>query len=169
MLSFSRTRRAALLAVSLAAGLALAACTLTPAYNGDSGQHAVALSFAEPTNPLEQIVYQSLERRFTVATSPDAPAVSVSVSTATRALAQSVTTDPQASQLLTATGTVKITKNGQPVLTATRQATATYSTSGQVLADNSAQTNAANQAAQALADTLELTILAALTPATAGQ
>ena len=169
MLSFSKTRRAALLAVSLAGAMALAACTLTPAYNGDSGQHAVALSFADPTNPLEQIVYQSLQRRFTVATSPDAPLVSVSVTTATRALAQSTTTDPQANQLLTATGTVKITKGGQPVMTATRQATATYSSSGQVLADNSAQTNAANQAAQALADTLELTILAALTPATAGQ
>ena len=169
MLSFSHTRRALLLGSALIAVGVLAACTMTPAYNGDSGQHAVALSFASPNTPLEQIVYQELERRFTVATSPDAPLVSIAVTTATRALAQSTTTDPQAGQLLTATGTVKITKGGQPVLTATRQATATYSTSGQVLGDNSAQTNAANQAAQALASTLELTILAALTPATAGQ
>ena len=171
MLSFSKNRRAILLSSALFGVMALSACTsLGPVYNGDSGgQHAVALSFSQPTNPLEQIVYQQLERRFTVATSPDAPNVSVSVTTATRALAQSTSTDPQTGQLLTATGTVKITKNGQPVLTATRQATASYSTSGQVLADNSGQTNAANQAAQSLADTLELTILAALTPATAGQ
>ena len=170
MLSFNQVLRAAMLASAIAGAATLAGCTLTPVYNDASAsQQAMALNFAAPNSPLEQIVYQELARRFGTSDSPNAPSISVAVTTATRALTQSVTTDPAANRLLTATGTVKITKGGQPVLTATRQATATYSDSGQVMGDNSAETNAADQAAKALAETLQLTIMAALTPATAGQ
>jgi len=164
MSSFSLLFRAGLVAVSMAA---LAACTMTPAYNSDSAAQKMALNFDAPTNPQEQIVYQDLATRFGTSSDPSAPEVNIAVTTASRALAQSSTTDPAASQLLTATGVIKITQNGNKILTATRQATATYSTNSQVIADNSAAGNASDQAAHALAETLELTIISALTPAAA--
>jgi LPS-assembly lipoprotein len=154
-----------LLALSLIGAATLSACTgLTPVYSDPGANSAMALNFAAPNTPLEQIVYQDLARRFGLSQSPDAPKVSVTVSTATRDIGQSVTTDPANSELLTATGVLRITRNGQPVLTTTRQATATYSSDSQVLADNAAATAAGEQAAHALADTLELTIMSALAP-----
>jgi hypothetical protein len=137
---------------------------MTPAYNDDASAQAMALDFAAPTNPLEQIVYQDLGTKFGNSTDPSAPQVSIVVSTASRDLAQSTTSDPEQSMLMTATGVIRITRGGENVLTATRQATATYSANTQVLADNSAETSAGEQAAHALADTLELTIISALAP-----
>ena len=164
MSSFSLSIRAGLVALSIAA---LAGCTMTPAFNDNTAAQKMALNFDTPTNPQEQIVYQDLSTRFGQSSDPSAPEVNIAVSTASRALAQSSTADPAASQLMTATGVIKITQNGNKILTATRQATATYSTDSQVLADNSAGTNAGDQAAHALAQTLELTIISALTPAPA--
>jgi hypothetical protein len=171
MSSSSLLRRSFIAALALTAMSAVAACTMTPVYGPAGAEAALALNFATPNTPLEQIVYQDLGRRFGTSSAPDAPVVSIAVLTASRTLAQSVTSDPAKDMLMTATGTVKITKGGRPVLTATRQATATYASGGQVLADDSAAIAAGEQAAHALADTLELTITAALAPqaATAGQ
>jgi len=164
MSSFSLLFRAGFVALSIAA---LAGCTMTPAYNDNVAAQKMALNFDAPTNPQEQIVYQDLTTRFGQSSAPGAPEVNITVTTASRALAQSSTADPAASQLMTATGVVRITQNGNKILTTTRQATATYSTNSQVLGDNSAATNASDQAAHALAQILELTIISALTPATA--
>lgn len=169
MSSFSALFRAGFIALSIAGIAALGGCTMTPAFNDDSAAQKMALNFAAPTNPQEQIVYQDLGTRFGVSSDPSAPQVSIAVSTASRALAQSSTADPAASQLMTATGVIRITQNGNKILTTTRQATASYSTDSQVLADNSASTNASDQAAHALAQTLELTIVSALTPAQPSQ
>jgi hypothetical protein len=169
MSSFKPLFRTAFLALSMATGVALAGCTMTPVYQDPGAAQALALNFAAPTNPLEQIVYQDLTRRFGASQSASAPQVSITVSTASRPLAQSVTTDPAKSELMTATGVIRITRNGQKILTANRQATATYSSDSQVLADNAAETAAAEQAAHALASTLELTIVAALAPTAPSQ
>ncbi|HTJ58170.1 MAG TPA: hypothetical protein VL418_11460 [Devosiaceae bacterium] len=167
MSSFNLLFRAGLVAFSIAGGAALSGCTMTPAFNDNAAVSAMALGFAAPTNPQEQIVYQDLTRRFGTSSDPHAPQVSVAVTTASRTLAQSTTTDPTSSQLMTATGIIKITKDGDNILTATRQATSTYTNDNQVLADTSASSNAADQAAHALADTLELTIISALAPTAA--
>jgi LPS-assembly lipoprotein len=159
--------RTGLLAAAFAATALLSACSgFTPVYS-DQTSSATALHFADPNNPLEQIVYQDLGRRFGTTDNPDAPQVSVAVTTFARALTQSTTADPTTNYLMTATGVVRITRNGQPVLTATRQATATYTANSQVVADYTAQGAAGEQAAHALAETLELTIMSALTPAPA--
>lgn len=164
MSSFNALLRSGLFASALAATALLSACSgFTPVYSDQSS--TTALHFADPNNPLEQIVYQDLARRFGTTDNPDAPQVSVTVSNFSRPLTQSVTTDPAANYLMTATGVVRITHNGQPVLTATRQATATYTVASQVLGDYTAQSAAGEQAAHALAETLELTIMSALTPA----
>jgi LPS-assembly lipoprotein len=169
MSSFSRLRRAALLSLAVAGVAMLSACTFGPVYEDQGAAQAMEIGLAPPSNPLEQIVYQELQRRFGVSSNPGAPQVSVTVSTASRALAQSVTADPSKDSIMTATGVLRITRDGQPVLTTTRQATATYSTQGQVLGDKSAETAAAEQAATALAQTLELTIMSKLAPAPAAQ
>jgi hypothetical protein len=164
MSSFSLPFRGALLALTLAGTTALSACTFTPALNDSAATQAMALGFAAANNPLEQIVYQDLGRHFGLTDNPDAPQVSVTVSTYARDLAQSATADPAKGKLMTATGILRITRGGAPVLTTTRQATATYTADSQVLADKSAETAAQEQAAHALADTLELTIISALAP-----
>jgi len=164
MSSSSLRRRVLLLGGALAGTAFLAACSFTPVYDDQGAASALALNFAPANNPLEQIVYQDLSTRFGQATTPGAPMVSVTVTTYSRAIGQSQSGDPAASQLMTATGVLRISQNGNPLLTTTRQATATYTTDSQVLADNSAATAAQQQAAHALAETLELTIMSALTP-----
>lgn len=161
----SLSLRAALAALALGAALSLSACDgFTPVYGDNGAAQAMQLQFANPTNPLEQIVYQDLQHHFGTSDSPDAPQVSVSVSTASRDLAQSVSGDPETSALMTASGVLHITRGGQTILTASRQATATYTTDSQVIADNAAGNAAQEQAAHALAETLELTIISALAP-----
>jgi LPS-assembly lipoprotein len=169
MSSSNLTRRAALSVLALAASAVLAGCTMTPVYNDNSAASALQLNFAAPTNPLEQIVYQDLTTKFGAASTPDAPQVSVTVTSYARAISQASTTDPAKGNLMTVSGVLRITRGGQPVLTTSRQATATYSSDSQVLADNSALTGAQEQAAHALADTLELTIISALAPQTANR
>lgn len=167
MSSYNALFRSGVAAAALAGALMLSACSgFTPVYS-DQSSSALALHFADPNNPLEQIVYQDLGRRFGTSDSPDAPQVSVTVSSFARQLTQSISADPAQSYLMTASGVLRITRNGQQVLTATRQATATYTSDSQVLADNSAQQAASEQAAHALAETLELTIMSALAPAPA--
>ena len=169
MSSFSVTLKAGFLALALAGTAALSGCTFTPALNDEAPSRAMALQFAPANNPLEQLVYQDLGTRFGLSNDPNAAQVSVTVSTYSRDLAQSSTVDPSKGKLMTATGILRITRGGQSVLTTTRQATASYSADSQVLGDKSAETAAQEQAAHALADTLELTIISALTPPAASR
>ena len=169
MSSFSVTLKAGLLALALAGASALSGCTFTPAFNDEAPTQAMALQFAPANNPLEQLVYQDLGTRFGLSSDPNAPQVSVTVSTYSRDLAQSSTVDPAKGKLMTATGILRISRGGAPMLTTTRQATASYSADSQVLGDKSAETAAQEQAAHALANTLELTIISALTPPTASR
>jgi LPS-assembly lipoprotein len=162
--------RAALMALSLTATAGLAGCTgLTPVYGDNGAAQALKLSFAQPTNPLEQIVYQDLQRRFGTTDDPNAPQVSVQVTAAARDLAQSTTTDPATSELATATGNLKIKREGQIIANVSRQATATFTQDAQGIADYTALNAAEEQAAHALADTLELTIMSTLMPSAPAQ
>jgi hypothetical protein len=143
----------------------LAGCTgLTPVYGTNGAAQALKLGFDQPTNPLEQIVYQDLERHFGTTDDPNAPQVSVRVFAATRDLAQSTTADPAATELATATGNLKIKHNGQLLANVSRQGTATFTQDSQGIADYTAANAAEEQAAHALADTLELTIMSTLLP-----
>jgi len=156
--------------VSLAAAASLAGCSgLTPVYGTNGAAQALKLSFDQPTNPLEQVVYQDLQRDFGTTDDPTAPQVSIRVSAATRALAQSTTTDPAATELATATGNLKIKHDGQLIANVSRQGTATFTQDYQGIADYTAINAAEEQAAHALAETLELTIMSTLLPSTPTQ
>lgn len=157
-------RQAGLPVLALVMGASvLSGCTLTPVY-GDHGLTAsqLKLDLAAPANRLEQVVYQRLALRFGTSDGPDAPRVSVKVSATSSHAGQSATADPEASQIETGTAVLTISRPGKPDFTATRQVSVTYTTSGQVLANNEARTDAGEQAARALAEQLRLTILSVL-------
>ena len=169
-MSLSRALRNGLMSLGLLALGGLSACTLTPVY-GDHGvtADALKLNFAAPHSRLEQVVYQELALRFGTSDAPDAPQVSVSVASSSRVVAQSTTVDPAVPSIATATGTITITRGGKVILTATRQASQTFTNGGQVLANNAAQADAAERAARGLAESLRLTIIAALAGPEVGQ
>ena len=146
--------------------IALSGCGLTPLY-GDSSltRQSMALSYAEPTSRLEQIVYQELGRSFAPSASADAPLVSVSVSRSGRGVTRTSNPGSTTNYEMVVTGTILIVgpePEKKVILNVTRQASASYTTTGQVLADNSADIEASERGARALAETLRLTVLATL-------
>jgi hypothetical protein len=161
----SSSLRAALAVLSIAGAAGLSGCTgLTPVYGDNGAAEALKVGFGQPTNPLEQIVYQDLQRHFGTTDDPDAPQVTVQVTAAIRNLAQSTTTDPATSELATASGNLKIKRNGELIANVSRQGTATFTQDSQGIADFTAANAAEEQAAHALADTLQLTIMSTLLP-----
>lgn len=147
------------MAFILPAGV-LAGCGLTPLY-GDTAltRQTMALSYPEPNSRLEQIVYQELGRSFAPSYGPDAPSVSVSVSTGAREVTHTTNPGTKTSYEMVAYGTINVVKDKKVVLNVARQARASYTTTGQILADNAAEKEAAERATRALAETLRLTLL----------
>lgn len=163
MWSLDTPLRAAALALVLSgATLALSACTLAPVY----GDHAerLTLSYAMPESRAEQILYQDLSLRLGTASDPGALQLSAPVTESVRTIFKSDSVDPATPRELTLTARVTVTDpaSGTSLLTATRKATATYTTNGQALADESARADAVERAAHALAETIRLTLLAGL-------
>lgn len=155
-------------AASLVLGLAtaLGACSFTPVYSDTTaGQPLLELAYAKPTTRLEQIVYQELALRFGRSETETAPLAQVRVSSSAPAIGYSVTANPNKPYRATVTATVTLTRRdgteAQPLIL-TRQASAEYTTSGQVLADTAARTDADERAAKAAAESLRLALLAAL-------
>ncbi|MCR6671116.1 LPS assembly lipoprotein LptE [Devosia ginsengisoli] len=157
-----------LAAASLALGLAtaLGACSFTPVYSGTAAnQPLLELAYAKPATRLEQIVYQELALRFGRSENETAPLAQVRVSSSAPAIGYSATANPNKPYRATVTATLTLTRRdgttAEP-LVLTRQASAEYTTSGQVLADTAARTDADERAAKAAAESLRLALLAAL-------
>lgn len=163
----NRPLRLALIGFSLVSALALGACSgFTPVYSGAlAAQPSLQLAYAEPNSRLEQIIYQELALRLGKTEDGTAPLVRVSLSTSGIEVADSVTVNPRKPLEVTirAILTVSPRDGGDAaVLTLTRQATASYTRSGQVLADRLAADEAAERAAKAAAESLRLALLADL-------
>lgn len=159
---FSRPARSALLVASLLVmGAAISGCSFTPVY-GDAveARSVYAMQYAEPHSRLEQIVYQDLALRF--ATGPDAPLLTVNVSQAGRAVTRSQNVSPFENSEMVVTADVTLVSGDTVLLDATRFASAYYTTNGQALADRAAAQEAAERAARSLAETIRLTVIAAL-------
>ena len=166
-MSWSRTlRRFATAGIALGLATALGACSFSPVYSGTlASQPMLNLAFAKPTSRLEQVVYQELALRFGSSDTPTAPLATVSVSAAAGGIGLSSTSNPN--KLYRTVVTAKLTiarRDGTDAtpMTFTRQATAEYTTSGQVLADTAAANEAAERAAKAAAESLRLAMLASL-------
>jgi LPS-assembly lipoprotein len=164
MSSSSDLFRRGLLALALLPALAaVSACTLTPVY-GDKAvaSQELALNFGTPHTRIEQVIYQALSFRLGGAPSPDAPLVTIIASNYGTSTALSVTQDPAKPSLATVTASVVVTKDGKVLQAFSRTATAGYTTSGQVLADNSAVIDASERAAKEVAETIRLSLIALL-------
>lgn len=150
----------------LASATALGACSFSPVYSGTlASQPMLDLAYAKPTSRLEQVVYQELALRFGSSDAATAPLATVSISLSAPGVGLSATANPNKLYRATVTATLTITRrdgtDADPI-SFTRQASAEYTTSGQVLADTAAANEAAERAAKAAAESLRLAVLAAL-------
>ena len=161
----SATRRIAFAAILLAGATALGACSFTPVYSGTlASQPTLELAYAKPTTRLEQIIYQELALRLGSSESGTVPLVMATVAATTTAIGLSATANPNKPYRATVTATLVVTpRDGSAKsLSFARQASAEYTTSGQVLADTAAATDAQERAAKAVAESLRLALLASL-------
>jgi hypothetical protein len=159
MWSSSGVLRAAVLALTLA----LAACSgFTPLY-GDNGvgDRRVAVHYSAPKTRLDQIVYQDLALR--LGKSAGGPLVTVVTTQASRALTSQTKSVANQPYQVVVTAVVTVTgEDGRVLFTGTRSQAADYTQGPQVLANQQALQDAAENAAHLLADTLRLAILGAL-------
>jgi hypothetical protein len=163
MSSFSRLIGGALLALALVAPLA--ACTgLTPVYSDAGlGTKRVKVAYADPTNRLEQIIYQDLALRLGDSAGKSAPEVEVTVSERHGDLTNNTVSAAMIQKQVTVTAKLKVLDaKGRVLFSGSRSQTADYTTDAQALANQQAADTAARQAALLLADTLRLEIIAAL-------
>ena len=162
---FSRLPRRIAIATALVGfGAALAACSFSPVYSDVSSSSPAGLevAYAKPNNRLEQIIYQELGLRLE-SSSPKAGMVTVAASTQGGDIMLSATNNPRKSAETTVTATLTLKTADRPALQVTRKATAGYTRSGQILADQAATTEAGERAALSVAEALRLAVLASLT------
>jgi len=145
-------------------GAGLSGCSLTPAYSEQTPR--IELSYAQPTSRAEQIVYQDLAQRLGSVTRSDVPQVSVKVSQSVRDLARSESPGTTSAKEVVLSGLVTVLQEDgvrfNTLFSGTRTASASFNTSGQVLADRAAETEATERAAHSLAETIRLTLLSSL-------
>ena len=165
-MSFSKTVvRSGVLALVLAGGAALGGCTFTPVYSeANLARSDLQLTFSKPNNRSEQIINQDLGLRFSPAPGAQTQLAAVSAYSYARGIALSRTANPEKPAEITVVATVTLSpkpgSDAQPI-TITRRATASYTTSDQILATNSAEIETTEQAAHAVAKALRLALLAA--------
>ena len=162
----SSLRRIVLASLMLGFGTALSGCSFSPVYSGTmASQPLLNLAYAKPNSRAEQVIYQELALRLGLSTSETAPLASVTVSSAAADTMLSATANPSKAVEVMLTATLTIAKrdgSATPAQTFTRTATASYTRSGQVLADNAAAADASERAAKSAAESLRLAVLAAL-------
>ena len=162
MSSSSRTLRAVVVALALTAPLA--ACTgLTPVYGERGlGTERIAVTYADPGNRLEQIIYQDLALRLGKG-GVDPVEVRVSASQSGRGLTNNTVTAPNNQAQMTVTASITVTDaEGNTLFSGSRSQTADYTTDAQALSNQQAEASAARQAALLLSETIRLEVLAAL-------
>lgn len=145
------------------AAVGLAGCTFTPVY-GDYGvtQQRLELAYSKPGNRLDQIIIQDLSLKLGKSNDPDAPLVSISSGAGNRTLTRTGTSKPVTQQEVTVNVSYTVAADGRVVTFGSRSASASWTTTGQVLADEAAYRDAEERAARAASETVRLSILAAL-------
>lgn len=157
--------RTTLIVLGLSGTLALAGCSgLTPVY-GDRGiaTERQAFRYAEPTNRLEQVIYQELVLRLGRSADSARPLVKVTTTGADFDLTRSDVARPSEARQVTVTALIEVTSaDGRLLLKTTRSAAAPFTRDSQALAASEAEKAAYEQAARALAETIRLTLLGTL-------
>lgn len=164
MSSSSRFFRNGLIVLAFSgASVSLAGCTFTPVY-GDYGvtQQRLEVAYSKPGSRLDQIVIQDLSLRLGKSDDPDAPLISISSSASSRTLTRTGTSKPVTQQQVTVNVSYTVAADGRVVTFGSRSASASWTSSGQVYADEAAYKDAEERAARAAGETVRLSILAAL-------
>lgn len=155
-----------LLAFAAAAAGSLSACSgLRPVY-GDAGAIAAAADFdyAPPASRLDQLIYNELRLRLGPDTeTPAAYRVTVVSGAAPQAITRTNVVKPGTTHEATVTAHVTVSApDGRVLFSGSRQQSALYVTTTQVLADTAAYNDAAERAAKELAEVVRLTIIGAI-------
>lgn len=153
-----------LMALGFLALPVLAGCSMAPVYgNVAATESNLRLNFSRPAGRLDQIIYHALELRLP-RPERDSPQLTVVTRASTRYPVKSANPDPMLPLQVTVTAQIRvIDKDGKVLFDGQRSATASYQESRQVLANVSADSEAAERAARELAETIRLTLIAALT------
>jgi LPS-assembly lipoprotein len=162
--------RNALIALTISGAATLAGCSgLTPVYGERGiGAERIALNYAEPATRLDQIIYQDLALRLGKGGGASSPTVKISTSSSTRSLTKSDVERPAAQREAVVSANIELVDaTGVVVFSAKRSAAALYTTDDQALASSEAEIEAKERAARALAETIRLTLLAALSQSAA--
>lgn len=163
MSSFSRAVGGAILVLALVGPLA--ACTgLRPVYSDAGlGAQRVDVAYAAPANRIEQIIYQDLALKLGKGEG-SVPTVAISASSGSAALTSDLIKSPtsQRRQMTVSARLTVTAADGTVLFSGSRSQTADYTTDPQALSNQQAAATAERQAAQLLADTLRLQIIAAL-------
>lgn len=152
-----------LAALLLAAAIGLGGCSgLAPLY-GDSGlNQRLPLAYSEPVTRLDQIVIQELALRLGRSSNPNAVLVTITSTESSRDLTMTDVETPREEREVAVQVSYTLVAGDRIIGAGTRTATAGYAAVGQVLANESAQQDAAERAARAAAETVRLSILADL-------
>lgn len=149
--------------------LALSGCGFTPLYGTNGVTSETPLVYAIPATQADQIIYNELALSFPRSTNPDAPVLTISSSGSSRRVGRSSTGLPTTTHEWTHTATATITQADplnpdlvETIYQGSKSVGATYTTNGQRLADEEAVKEAQNRAAKAVAQSLRLSIKAAL-------
>ncbi len=144
--------------------LLVSACSFSPIY-GDKSQSSsnIKLSYAEPKNRLEQIIYKDLAHK--LGDSENSDLLTISVSSSSRSVARTSNDLPFSIKeaVLTASITLVDNENANNIIfSGTRSAATSYSTNGQIISDKKALEDAQEKAALELAQTIRLTVIGAI-------
>ncbi|MDB5506920.1 MAG: hypothetical protein JWR75_1558 [Devosia sp.] len=162
-MSLSRkTARNVLMALGIMATAMISGCTMAPVYGDIAAPTRYAIAYAKPSSRLEQIVYQELALSLGESTAIDAPVLLVRVRVSTRKLTESSVGNSFQSYEATAVASYSLSRGDTVIASGTRDATASYESSPQVLAGRSAAGEAGERAAKAVADSIRLSLIAAL-------
>lgn len=162
-MSWSSLVRRPALALALLVPVVLAGCSgLRPIYGAGGGAERIELAYASPDTRLDQIIQQDLALRLGLTEDPDAPMFSVETSVGSRTLTRTGTVKPVTQMEAVVVATYRVAAGDEIVIEGTRRASASYATSGQVLADEAAFKDAVERAGHEVAETIRLTLLAEL-------
>ncbi|MCF4096910.1 hypothetical protein [Maritalea mediterranea] len=157
MLSSKSMKLAALAALTAAL---LAGCTLRPAYQSTDRNAQFDLSYAEPDSRLEQIIFQKI--RFDLGEEQAAAyKLDLNASASARSLFKAGSQFARNEQEMKVTISYQLIQldSEETVLSGSRFATATYLTSGQLVADKAASQDAEKRAGEAAAKLVEIDLL----------
>ncbi len=143
--------------------LILSACSFSPIYGDKNLPYSnISLSYAEPKTRLEQIIYSDL--RLKLGEKENSDLVTITVTSSSNSIARTSNSLPSTISEAIVTARITIVDSSEDrniIFSGTRSAATSYSTNGQIIADEKALEDAQERAALELAQIIRLTLIGA--------